>query len=168
MCSNSSPYWKAYISFKISNSITNCVHNWFSKLSEIFAVIWYSKLWKDFLLNFMTGWMMVVTRQYSLWLFSWVSEKSNNNLEKWYRKGMPFLIVQIANYPGWSFVQSVTLHRNFWKQLEVLEYWAPEPWKQRVANGSIQRNCHFSLVLFVSHCFSSVLPVSFFLQANML
>ena len=66
-------------------------------------------------------------------------------------------------------LQSLSLHRNFCKQLKMLEYWGLEPWKQRAANGTIQRNCHFSLVLFISHCFfSSVLPVSFFLQANIL
>ena len=90
-----------------------------------------------------------------------VSEKINNSLEKWYRKGMPFLIVQRANYQGWRFVQSISLHRNFCKQWKMLEYWGLEPWKQHAANGTIQRNCHFSLVLFISHCVSSVLPFPF-------
>lgn len=168
MCSNSFPYWKTYMFQNIKFwSQTVCIIA-FQSYQRFFAFIYLIfKTWQRFSSELHNR-MMVVRRQYSLCVSSCISEKINNSLKKWYGKGMPFLIVQRANYQGWCFVQSITLLRNFCKQLEMLEYWGLEPWKQRAANGTIQRNCHFSLVLFISHCFSSLLPVSFFLQANIL
>lgn len=160
MCSNSFPYWNTFCVSEYQILITNCVHNCFSKLLEIFCCHLICKTWQRFSSELHNR-MAVVRRQYSLCVFSCVSEKINNSLEKWCRKGMPFLIVQRANYQGWRFVQSISLHRNFCKQWKMLEYWGLEPWKQHAANGTIQRNCHFSLVLFISHCVSSVLPFPF-------
>lgn len=61
--------------------ITNCVHNCFSKLLEIFCCHLICKTWQRFSSELHNR-MAVVRRQYPLCVFSHVSEKINNSLEK--------------------------------------------------------------------------------------